>query len=476
MADRKISQLTQVGSIGDADLFVVEQSGAAMSVSGETLKEWLLILAEGNGGISKITGPVSSGTNPVVDTYTIHFESGRTKTFTVTNGVKGDTGAMGPASHIYIRYASQQPTADNQMSTEPDAWMGICVSDSSTAPSSYTSYTWYRIRGDGVATVTRSSGSGGPGTIDVYDVVLENGAVAGQFSVYNGLNGSGAVSSVDGISPDENGNVSLAPKDIGASTSASLAADFSDVLTYAVGDYVIYNGQLYVCTTAIATPGAWDSTKWTAANVASCKADASSHGLSTYNSVTQFGLTNGTATIAAVWAALPENSIFSALTTEFLGTDLPSTAGIGTVFMNKTTNNGGTDIGYIEVHYNTISYGDYRMYLSSGVPTGTWNRTANGYDVFKITTKTLSITIDASSYESYSDYTATQRTVTESGYYPLCIVGLDGESNGSTNTFPIRWYLEDQAVGSCKVCFLFRNGTAGQITPTVKFKILWMKA
>lgn len=42
-----------------------------------------------------------------------------------------------------------------------------------------------------------------------------------------------------------------------------IADDFSSSSTYAVGDYVIYNGDLYKCTTAVTTAGAWDSNDWT---------------------------------------------------------------------------------------------------------------------------------------------------------------------------------------------------------------------
>ena len=38
--------------------------------------------------------------------------------------------------------------------------------------------------------------------------------------------------------------------------------------TYAVGDLVIYQNQLYKCTTAIAVAEAWDATHWTLTNMA----------------------------------------------------------------------------------------------------------------------------------------------------------------------------------------------------------------
>ena len=41
--------------------------------------------------------------------------------------------------------------------------------------------------------------------------------------------------------------------------------EFSASSTYAVGDYVMHEGKLYRCTTAITTAAAWNSSKWTAA-------------------------------------------------------------------------------------------------------------------------------------------------------------------------------------------------------------------
>ena len=51
-------------------------------------------------------------------------------------------------------------------------------------------------------------------------------------------------------------------------TSASesfIANEFSASSTYAVGDYVIYEGKLYQCTTAVTTAGSWNSSNWTQA-------------------------------------------------------------------------------------------------------------------------------------------------------------------------------------------------------------------
>ena len=46
-----------------------------------------------------------------------------------------------------------------------------------------------------------------------------------------------------------------------------LAAAYSASSTYAIGDYCLYDGQLYRCTTAITTAEAWNAIRWTATSV-----------------------------------------------------------------------------------------------------------------------------------------------------------------------------------------------------------------
>ena len=50
--------------------------------------------------------------------------------------------------------------------------------------------------------------------------------------------------------------------DLGALPALNIANEFSTSSTYAVGDYVIYEGQLYQCTTAVTTAGSWNSSNW----------------------------------------------------------------------------------------------------------------------------------------------------------------------------------------------------------------------
>ena len=145
MADKSISELTAATAVGSSDLFVLEQTGTAKKLTGQILENWLVSFADGHGGIQSIAKTGSAGTDPVIDTYTITLADETTFTFTVTNGLKGDTGAQ---TYVWIKWSADEPTQDSDMGDVPDAWIGIYVGLSSTAPTTYTSYTWYEYKGD----------------------------------------------------------------------------------------------------------------------------------------------------------------------------------------------------------------------------------------------------------------------------------------------------------------------------------------
>ena len=254
MADKAISQLNAATSVTSVDLFVLEQSGEAKKLTGQILENWLVSFADGHGGIQSITKTGSTGTNPVIDTYTILLADETTTTFQVVNGIKGDTGDQ---TYVWIRYAHTYPTADSDMGTSPDEWIGIYSGTSTTAPTHYTDYTWYQFKGetgDTGAAATITAATVGYQQSDSGSVVPEGSwtttvptPVAGKFlwtriqiqfntgspiTAYSvsryGIDGTGAVSSVNSVSPDQYGNVQLVAGDIQALDSQSVQAHLDD--------------------------------------------------------------------------------------------------------------------------------------------------------------------------------------------------------------------------------------------------------
>lgn len=281
MADKSIEQLNAAEKVYLSDLFVLQQSGTAKKLAGQVLKNWLLELAQGHGGITSIALQSTSGLNKVyritladdtyfdmtvsdgkgitsvaktgtaglVDTYTMKFNAGSDFEFTVKNGEKGD---KGDADRLYFKFASQKPTdSSHSMGDVPDDWLGFYAG--TTPPYGWQDYTWVRIKGDkgdkgdaakltGHSTTYMVSDSGtivpsGSWVTDVPNVPqgkylwtrtvlnFNTGNPVTSYSVSRfGLDGTGAVNSVNGKDPDSNGNVSIQAGDIATSGGQSVQA------------------------------------------------------------------------------------------------------------------------------------------------------------------------------------------------------------------------------------------------------------
>lgn len=275
MADKSVGELIAAQSVTPTDLFVLEQNGTAKKLTGQILENWLVSFADGHGGIQSIVKKSTSGlvdtyritlsdtttfdfmvtngksiesiskasTSGLIDTYRITFNDSTSSTFTVTNGEKGD---KGDNAYIWVKYASQEPTSSSvSIGDIPDDWMGVYFGNSSNAPTSYSEYKWYQIKGEKgdtgeQATLVSSSVTyhvGDSGTIipsgdwntSIPTVAqgkylwtrevtqFNTGDPIIKYSVSRmGIDGTGSVVSVCGVSPNANGNVDLDASSIGA--------------------------------------------------------------------------------------------------------------------------------------------------------------------------------------------------------------------------------------------------------------------
>lgn len=197
-------------------------------------------------------------------------------------GVYGDTGQ---AWYVWIKYAAVNPTSDADMSDTPDNWIGIYSGTASTAPTHYTDYTWYQYKGakgdtgDASAITNQSvtymesssgtvvpSGSWSPNVPSVTagnflwtktELQFNDNTTVTAYSVSRyGIDGTGAVSTVNSVSPDSSGNVALTAADVPTSNNTSVqerietieSAQSGKVLyltnlsvSAATGDIVSYN-------------------------------------------------------------------------------------------------------------------------------------------------------------------------------------------------------------------------------------------
>lgn len=102
MADKRVQDLPAATSVGSADRFVLEQSGAAKSLTGQVLINDLAAALDGHGGIASITytAPVSPSLS---GTLTITLADGTSETLSVTNG-RGITGISKSSSGLTDTY------------------------------------------------------------------------------------------------------------------------------------------------------------------------------------------------------------------------------------------------------------------------------------------------------------------------------------------------------------------------------------
>lgn len=269
----------------------MEQDGAAKKLPGQILLNWLTAAADGHGGISSIVPqsqsgltktyritladettfdfPVADGrgitgidkvsTVGLVNTYRITYNDNTTSTFPVTNGAKGD---KGDTPTVWIRYASQEPTAaSHNFGVLPDDWMGICSNYESAAPTDWTQYQWYKIKGEkgdtgNPATLATSiigyqvgdSGTVTPSGDWLYDVptvaqgkylwtrIMIGFNTGNPFAFYSvsrmGIDGTGAVSTVCGVAPNSSGNVNLSASDVGALATSGGTMTGDIAMTY----------------------------------------------------------------------------------------------------------------------------------------------------------------------------------------------------------------------------------------------------
>ena len=285
----------------------MEQDGAAKKLTGQILLNWLTAAADGHGGIQSVVPLSTSGltdtyritladttvfdfavtngkgisdispksTSGLNVTYEIKYSDGTTSTFVVKNGAKGD---KGDTPQVWVRYASQEPTAaSHDFGILPDDWMGFYSGFAETAPTDWQQYLWFKIKGEKGDTgapavlVQRSttymvSDSGtivpsGSWQSEIPNVpqgkylwtrtvlTFNTGSPVTSYSVSRmGVDGTGAVSTVCGVAPNSSGNVNLSASDVGAlAASGGIVTGnilLDGYLTMGVGRQIVMEGNL----------------------------------------------------------------------------------------------------------------------------------------------------------------------------------------------------------------------------------------
>lgn len=195
-----ITSIAKTGTVGLVDTYTITYSDESTSTFTVTNAK----------SISSVT---LTGTSGLVDTYTVAFNDGTSTTFTVTNG----------ASIQSITKTSTVGLVDTYT---------VALTDGTSTMFTVTN-------AKSIVSVTQTSGTHAAGTTDVYTITFNDGDTT-TFSVYNGANGTGAVSSVDGIQPDGNQNVTLLLTGNGAPTTSTVGSLYQRY-------FDLTNQVLYIC-------------------------------------------------------------------------------------------------------------------------------------------------------------------------------------------------------------------------------------
>lgn len=274
MANKSIKELPKATQIQEDDALPMQQGATTKQVTGLTLTLWLLGMADGHGGVKDFKQLSESGlektyqflmsdlttysftvtdgngiadfqdsVSGLVHTCTFIMEDGTLYQFQVTDGEKGD---KGDNAYVWFKFASEKPTSSSSsIGDEADDWIGFYSGNKATAPTDPMEYVWAPFKG-------AKGSTGDPATLTSAKIEYQAGTsgtivpsgnwssnipvttqgqylwtrITLQFNTgdaityytlgYMGVNGTGAVKTVNGVNPDADGNVTLTAEDVGA--------------------------------------------------------------------------------------------------------------------------------------------------------------------------------------------------------------------------------------------------------------------
>lgn len=191
MADKSIEQLNAAEKVYLSDLFVLQQSGTAKKLTGQVLKNWLLELAQGHGGITSIKLQSTSG---LTKTYRITLADDTYFDLPISdgNGIKSISN-IGTAGFVKTyRIAMTNGTNFDFSVTDGNGVKNFSKVSTSGLTKTYrfdmadgTHYGFAVEDGKGITSVAKT---GTEGLVDTYTMKFNAGADF-VFSVRNGAKG-----------------------------------------------------------------------------------------------------------------------------------------------------------------------------------------------------------------------------------------------------------------------------------------------
>lgn len=175
-----IRDIAKTGTVGLVDTYTI-------TYTNNTTSSFAITNAK------SIVSVTKTSTSGLEDTYTVAFNDGTSTTFKVVNGVGISSIEKTGSSGFVDTYT-------------------VSLTDGTTSSFTVTN-------AKSIVSVTQIAGTHAAGTSDTYRILFNDGDTV-DFAVYNGANGTGSVSSVDGI-PSTNQDVGLLVIGNGAPTSST---------------------------------------------------------------------------------------------------------------------------------------------------------------------------------------------------------------------------------------------------------------
>jgi hypothetical protein len=142
--------VTNASSIDFSDLQAMLVSGQNIDIAADVENETLTFETIGETILTYANNTVYAIGDIVIyeDNLYKRVNAGMDTEWISSNWTCLSSGSTGQNAYVHIKYSAIQPTQDSDMTDTPNAYMGMYCDNVQEASTTYTDYTWYKIKGE----------------------------------------------------------------------------------------------------------------------------------------------------------------------------------------------------------------------------------------------------------------------------------------------------------------------------------------